>query len=224
MVAMMPLDILGLRLLPRLLAVAALAASAGPARAAEPPAAPIALGAPKNLDAAATAIEQATGAHAGAIVPATGPSIPLADGRSFAMDAKTAQRLLAGSHASFMKAGFYLFRYERGYGLEKDRVGVMATADRDVIIRRIGTSGHRLGITGEQIAAWLRQLEKDEAVVVDEIGSDFVAGRFERTPKDPVALAKRVAQFAPDLVTGHKDPIGGLADFIHRGTLLLIWD
>ncbi len=211
----------------RSLALAALVAAPLMGRAAPPADAaqgPIALAAPKDLEGAVAAIEKATGAKAGAIVPASGTSIPLAEGRSFALDSRTAERLLTGSHAAFRAAGLYLFRYERNFGLEKDRVAVLATGDRDAVIRRMGTSGHRLGVSGEQIAAWLNALEKEEPLQVDEIGADFVAGRFARTPKDPIAVAKRVAQFAPDLVTGHKDPIAGLADFISRGVLLLIWD
>jgi Domain of unknown function (DUF4253) len=222
----------------RALAVAAVLASPGvraedAADAARdvvvmPPAASgIALPAPKDLGAAVSAIERATGAKAEPIVTEGGVKIPVEEGRGFALDARTAERLVAGSHAAFREAGVYLFRSERSYGLpgELDRVVVLNTGDLAVALRRMGTAGHRHGVTNAQIVAWLEALAREEPLEVLEIGSDFVAGRFVREPKDPVALAHRAAIFAPDLVAGHSDPTAGLADLMgRRRTLFLIWD
>ena len=186
----------------------------------------LALSSPKSLAAAVEAIERATGIK-GERLELAGKQIPSAEGRSFALDARTASRLLAGSHTAFRRAGLYLFRFERSYGLpgEKDKVGLLATADQDAVLRRVGTAGTVRGVTTEQIITWLHALEKEEAFEVTEIGADFVSGRFERAPKDPTALARRTAQFAPDLVKGHSDPISGLSDLIGRKRILyLIWD
>lgn len=186
----------------------------------------LALATPKSFAAAVAAIERATGAH-GEKLELSGKQVAASEGRSFALEARTASRLLTGSHTSFRKGGLYLFRYERSYGLpgEKDRVGLLATSDPDVVLRRVGTAGTVRGVTTEQIIAWLHGLEKDEAFEVTEVGTDFVSGRFERAPKDPAAIARRTAQFAPDLVKGHSDPISGLADLIGRKRILyLIWD
>ncbi|BDG02134.1 DUF4253 domain-containing protein [Anaeromyxobacter oryzae] len=212
------------------LASAPLVARAGPALVAAPAAGAddaIVLPAPKDFAAAIAAVEAATGTEGEVIETEAGIKIPLSAGRAFALEPHVASRLLAGSHGPFRKAGIYLFRYERAYGLpgEKDRIGLMPTSDPDLVIRRMGTSGHRHGVTTEQIIQWLHALERDEAFELLEIGSDFVAGRFEREPKDPVALAHRAAKFAPDLVSGHSDPTAGLADLIGRKrTLFLIWD
>jgi Domain of unknown function (DUF4253) len=212
--------------------VAAVPALAQKGAPAEKPIAPIAdaslaLARPESFAAAVTAIERATGATGERFDLPTGKSVPLMEGRSFALDARTASRLLAGSHGSYRKAGYYLFRYDRGFGLpgEKDFVGLLATADPDVVIRKIGTSGAHRGVTTEQIIAFLHALEKEEAFEVMEVGTDFISGRFERTPKDTSAIVRRVVQFAPDLVKGHSDPTSGLTDLIGRKrTLYLIWD
>jgi hypothetical protein len=203
---------------------AAVVLLSGAARAAE---ADLVLPAPKDLAAAVEAVQRATGVQGGRLETEETAEIPLAEGRSFALESSVADRLLAGSHAAFRKAGVYLFRYERSYGLpgEKDRVGLLATSDPEVVMRRIGTVAHRRKLTTDQIVKWLRQLAKDEPFELHEIGVDYVAGRFDRAPKDPVAIAHRFAEFAPDLVAGHSNPIDGLADAIGRKrSVFLIWD
>jgi hypothetical protein len=187
---------------------------------------PMVLPAPRNLDAAARAIEKATGARAEPVEGAAG-EIPRSEGCAFAVDSKTAARLVTGSHAGFRKAGLYLFRLERSFGLpgEKDRVGLLVAKDWAAAVRRVGTAGPRRGVDTDRIVAWLRELEKEEPFDLWEIGVDYVAGRFRRTPPDPVALARRAATIAPDLVVGHTDPTAGLAELMGRNrTLYLIWE
>lgn len=185
---------------------------------------PIVLPVPAGVAAAAAAIEAATGAKAEPLETAAGP-IPASEGRSFAMDGGTAARLLAGSHAAWRGAGLYLFRVERAYGLagEKDRVAVLAAADRAAVIRRVGTSGK--GVGPGQIVAFLAALEKDEPFDLLEVGADYVAGRFHREPADPAALAERLAAFAPELAAGKRDKmLALLAEELRKNrTLYLFW-
>ena len=100
---------------------------------------PIALAAPKNLAAAVELVEKATGVK-GEKLPVG--DVSLADGRSFAVEPHLAERLLEGSHATFKKAGLYLFRYERGFGMagDKDQIGLLGTTDANVVIRLVGTA------------------------------------------------------------------------------------
>jgi hypothetical protein len=185
----------------------------------------IALAAPKDFAAAVAAVERATGAKAAALETARGAA-PLAEARSFGVDARTAERLLAGSHAAFRKAGFYLFRCERGFGMagDKDKLALVATSDRGAVLRRMGTAGAGHGVTTERIVAWLDELAKQEPFELTEIGVDYVAGRFERTPKDPAGLARRSAELAPDLVAGRASTLALLAEEIRSNrSLYLIW-
>jgi hypothetical protein len=211
------------------LAVAPLASAAGeapPDVVVLPATGGVALPTPKDLAGAVEVLERATGAKAEQIVTDAGVKVPLAGGRAFAVDARTAEKILAGSHTSFRKAGLYLFRYERAYGIpgEKDRLAVVPTRDPDAVLRLMGTEGVAQGVTTEQIVAWLRAVNREEPLELLEIGSDFVSARFERAPKDPRALALRAVEFAPDLTGGHSDAIPGLTDLIGRHrTLFLIW-
>jgi hypothetical protein len=194
---------------------------APPARVADP----IVLRAPKSFAAAVAAVEKATGVQGEVFETAKSP-VPLSEGRSFPLDSKTANRLLAGSHAVFRKAGFYLFRYERGFGLpgEHDHVGLLVTRDRDVVIRRMGTAEGRGGNTTEGLIEWLRQLEKDTPFEISEVGVDYVAGRFTRAPKDPEAMARRTIAIAPALLSGGDREVLLLAEEIRANrTLYLIW-
>jgi hypothetical protein len=209
-------------------AVVLLASGPLAARAAKPAKMkPIVVAAPGTFDAAVAAIEKATGSKAETLV-ASGGKIARSEGASFAVDTKTAERLLAGSHAGFKKAGFYLFRCERSFGLagEKDRVALLATADRDAVIRKMGTSGPKHGVTTEKIVESLDALAKESPFELQEVGADYVAGRFEAVPKDPAATALRLTETAPDLLAGNKDRMMTLLveEIRTNRTLLLIWE
>jgi hypothetical protein len=184
---------------------------------------PIVLAAPVSFKAAVSAVEKAVGVK-GEKLPFG--ETPLAEGRSFSVDRKLADRLLEGSHGVFRKAGFYLFRYERSYGMagDKDGLGLLATGDHRTVVRRVGTgSGHK-GLGSETVVTWLDALAKDEPFELSEIGTDFLAGRFVNAPKDAAAVARRCAEFAPDLVAGRANTLDLLATEIKENrTLLLIW-
>jgi hypothetical protein len=201
----------------------ALLAPAATRAADAPKGAPIVLAAPADFGSAAGAVEQATGVK-GEKLPFG--DVPLAEGRSFGVEAATAQRLLEGSHAVLKRAGFYLFRYERSYGMpgENDRLGLLKTADHRAVLRGVGTGqGHR-GLDAQKVTDWLDALAKEEPFDLWEVGTDYVAGRFERVPKDPMAVAKRCAEFAPDLVAGRASTLDLLAAEIRTNrTLYLIW-
>jgi hypothetical protein len=187
----------------------------------KPAKAPIALAAPKDFDAAVRAIEAATGATATKL-----RDLPLADARSFAVAPDTAEALLEGSHQALKQAGVYLFRHERSFGMpgEKDQLGVMNTADWRAVVRRVGTAGPDRRPSSAEVAAWLDALWKDEPFDLREVGADYLAGRFDRAPKDPEAVAKRCAEFAPELVAGRASTLHLLVQEIAtRGTLYLIW-
>jgi len=208
-------------------AVAALA-QAPAARAAvkaAKPKAPIALAAPKSFDAAVAAVEKATGAKA-ADLELNGKILLATEGRSFSVDGAVGTRLLEGSHEPFLKAGFYLFRHERSFGLggSRDTIGLVASADREALIRRVGTADPGKKVTTDQIVAWLAALEKDEPFALTEVGHDFVAGIFKAVPKDPAAVARRCAELAPELTKGSGSAIDLLAEEIKvNRTLYLIW-
>lgn len=207
----------------------ALALAATPlARAApaQPIAQPISLAAPRDFDAAVVAVEGAAGAK-GEAATLGGAAVPLSEGRAFRVEGATAERLLAGSHAAFRSAGFYLFRLERAFGLggDKDVLVLLRTADRSAVVRRVGTSGPKAGATTDAIVAWLDRLAKDEPFELTEVGVDYLAGQFARSPRDPAAVARRCVEIAPELVSGRSENMLRLLEEEIRAdrTLYLIW-
>ncbi len=185
----------------------------------------IALGRPKSFDDAVAALEKATGAKPEQ-AELGGKAVPLDEARAFPVDGATAERLLRGSHASFREAGLYLFRLERSFGIagERDPIVLLRTADRDAVVRRVGTSGAKSGATTEAIVAWLDALAKDEPFELTEVGVDYLAGRFVRAPKDPAAIARRCVEIAPDLVAARASTREQLVEEIRSArTLYLIW-
>jgi len=203
---------------------ALLAPSQAPAKGAQK-AAPIVLASPKSFAAAVAAIEKATGAK-GADLELQGKPLLADEGRSFRIEGHVATRLIEGSHTPFLKAGLYLFRHERNFGMGGglDVVGLIKTTDRDALIRRVGTADPAKKATTDQIIAFLGELEKDAPFALEEIGEDFVAGHFTAVPKDPVAIAQRCAEFAPELIKGSGRAIDYLAEEIKANrTLYLIW-
>ncbi len=195
-----------------LLAAATLLA---PAAARPAPSAVIALPRPASFEAAVAAIEQATGAKAEP-VELGGKPVPPEEGRAFPVDAATAERLLRGSHATYREAGLYLFRLERSFGIagEKDPVVLLRTADRDAVVRRVGTSGPKIGATTEAIVAWLDALAKDDPFDLTEIGVDYLSGHFVRPPKDPAEIARRCVAIAPEVVGARASTIDLLIEEI----------
>lgn len=187
--------------------------------------APIVLAAPKSYAAAIQSIEKATGSKA-ADLELKGNPLPAEEGRSFRVEGRLATRLLAGSHGPFLKAGFYLFRLERSFGMGGglDVVGLVKSTDRDALIRKVGTADPRGALSTEHLIAWLDALDKDEPFTLDEIGVDYVAGRFASVPVDPAAVARRCAQISPELVKGSGSAIDLLSEEIRSNrTLYLIW-
>jgi hypothetical protein len=202
------------------------AASAAAAPRATMAKSPIVIPAPKGFDAAVAAVEKATGAKA-APLDFDGRKVPPTEGRAFDMDGKLATRLITGSHAEFRKAGLYLFRHERSFGMGEanDRVVLLANGDRDAVIKLVGTRDPGKKLTTDSIVQWLGALDKEEPFDLDEIGDDFVAGHFKAVPKDPAGVARRIVAFSPELAKGGKgDALDLLVNEIKANrTLYLIW-
>lgn len=206
---------------------AAAALLAGPVAAAKTPkpGAPITLPAPASFVAAVAAVEKATGSKA-TDLELKGNPLPAAEGRAFRMEGHTATLLVEGSHDAFLKAGFYLFRIERAFGMGggQDIVALVPGTDRASLLRRVGTADPHQHLGPDQIAEWLAALDKDEPFALTEIGTDYVAGRFKAVPKDPAAVAKRCAEIAPELIKGSGSAIDLLTEEIRANrTLYLIW-
>lgn len=203
------------------LATSPAAGAKGPRRATGP----IVLATPKDLASAVASVEKATGAKA-VDLELKGNPLLAEEGRAFRIEGHVATRLIEGSHSPFLKAGLYLFRLERSFGMGggQDVVAIIKGTDRDALIRRVGTTDPTKALTTDQIIAWLDALHAEEPFALTEIGEDYVAGRFAATPKDPAAVATRCARISPELIKGSGSAIDLLTNEIKANrTLYLIW-
>ena len=192
---------------------------------APPPKPAISLATPKSFAAAVAAIEKATGGKA-MDLELKGNPLPAEEGRAFRVEGHVATRLIDGSHGAFLKAGLYLFRIERSFGMGGglDLVALVKTTDRGELIRRVGTADPHGVVDSDQLAEWLAALDADEPFALNEIGTDYVAGRFAKVPKDPAAVAARCAAIAPELTKGSGSALDLLTEEIKANrTLYLIW-
>jgi hypothetical protein len=145
------------------------------------------------------------------------------------MDSARVDRLLAAAQPVFGARGFVLFHTQEMDGMhgEPHALALYPSRDPFSLVVAMNTNGANYGIEPEQIAAWLRETDRDHPLVLTSVGFDFVEGRF-RAPlsaADANALAARVSRFCPDVVTQGTGSVAALArEMRKRRTLYCWWD
>ncbi len=150
-----------------------------------------------------------------------GKRLPGANGGvSFAVSGAALREILEREHENYVSSGYYLFecRFEKCLGL-------LPTADKYQVMAAMRTSAPNFDMgTGEIIDA-LRKLEKCEPFLLDQIGHDFVGGKFKTAIQDSKKLAKRLHEFCPDMVDQGAGTVAAAAIELKRtGRFLLWWD
>jgi hypothetical protein len=100
-------------------------------------------------------------------------------------------------NADFLKRGCYVFDTEAGR--DKNRIGILPTADKYDVILALGTNGVNWDLETQDIISWLRRLEKEQPFILTGISWEHVSGRFTTKIKQPEKLAMRLLEFAPDV-------------------------
>lgn len=181
---------------------------------------------PADFASAVAYLEKRTGARAGPLV-GYGPEDeeqPIPEGRSFDVEEAEADELLKDLHAPWKKAGLYLFRYDRSFGIggQKDKVALLPTRDPYGILLKMGTNGTNYGKSTEDVIRFLRELEREVPFDLTEIGIDYVEGRFLESPRDPIGLAQRLYEFCPDIVE-QGVPMEDLPRILSHDRVLYLW-
>jgi|GEM_PF-1407219 len=76
------------------------------------------------------------------------------------------------------------------------------TADPYAVLQACGTNGDNYGHDTDDVCDWLRELEKTAPFVLTGCGHDFAAGSFRPPRAETGDLARRVVEFAPDVIDG----------------------
>jgi uncharacterized protein DUF4253 len=181
---------------------------------------------PADFPGAVTALERLAGAPATPLVvqDSWGRSVPT-DGVVVPVPGSRAEALVTGAQRLFLARGFYLFRVSQQFGSRglPDTLALYPSAERNTILRLVGTNGANYGIGPDSIVAWLETLEHDQPFILTGIGFDWLEGRFTTPLADPVVLARRFNAFCPDIVTQGTGTIEGLARELRRSSQLYCW-
>lgn len=121
----------------------------------------------------------------------------------------------------FLRRGFTIARADAA---DKDRVMIFPTADPIEVVAARGTDGSNFDLANADIVAWLRKLSAEHPFAIVGVGHDFVDARFLADIKTPMALARRVYRFCPDLVDQGVGGVEALAESLASGRLFLWWD
>jgi hypothetical protein len=148
----------------------------------------------------------------------------LSGGVSFDVPQDKIQGILRKTHADFLAKGFYVFRYDQGFGRDPDKVGLLPTNDKYEVIAAMGTNGDNYNISTAGVIAWLKDLEVDQPFVLTGIGFDYLEGHFTSKVKNPNAVARRMYEFCPDIVHQGVNSVGNLAKEVRKDTLYFWWD
>jgi hypothetical protein len=93
-------------------------------------------------------------------------------------------------------------------------------------LRCVGTNGCNYDQSTDDIIAWLRRLEREQPFVITAVAHDLVEGHFLGPIAKPLALAKRMYRFCPDLVDQGCGTVARLAEELKGDapTLYFWWD
>jgi uncharacterized protein DUF4253 len=181
---------------------------------------------PADFRGAVTALGRLAGAAATPLVvqDSLGRSVST-DGVVVPVPGSRAEALVAAAQSRFMARGFTLFRVSQHFGIQgrPDTVALYPSAQRNTILRLIGTNGANYDIGPDSIVAWLEALEHDQPFVLTGIGFDWLEGRFTTPLADPDGLARRFNAFCPDIVTQGTGTIESLAQELRRSAHLYCW-
>ncbi len=121
--------------------------------------------------------------------------------------------------------GYLIFKSQKGYGSLPDIVSVVRGSNSYDILKIQGTEsvGHRLDT--KTIIAWLKMQQKEASFSITGAGSDWVEARFINRPKDMSAFAKKVGEFAPDVLAHDTRTVEKLAEWMKKTNgFYLNWD
>jgi uncharacterized protein DUF4253 len=183
---------------------------------------------PNDFPGAVRVLERLSGTKAvplqgmdtlGNVVPTRGMSVGVSQ--------RMAEALLEQAQARFLERGFYLFRHARDYGVKgtTDSVGLWPGKDPYEALALMGTNGDNYDIGTRQVIRWLKALEREQPFVLTGMGFDWIEARFTGPIRDPKALAHRLNEFCPDIVTQGTGDVESLAqDLAATRTFFCWWD
>jgi hypothetical protein len=182
---------------------------------------------PGDFPGAVRALERLAGARARPLTADDGFSGAPSAAMMVPVDSGRVEPLLAAAQPVFAANGFVLFHTQEFDGVhgEPEALALLPSRDPFSLVLTLNTNGGNYGIGPEEVAAWLREVDRDHPLTLTSAGFDYVEGRFRRplSNDDARALAVRVARFCPDVVTQGTGTVRALAEEMHRTRTLYCW-
>ncbi len=141
----------------------------------------------------------------------------------FSVRTGKADELIARLSPSLRAEGFLVFRSQHNFGSVPDVVTVVRGATSYDILKIQKTEAPRRRLDTGAIITWLRKQQRVGSFMVTGAGADWLEASFVRPPKDMNAFARRVAAFAPDVLTDHRGRIDDLAKSMERENGFSLW-
>ncbi len=122
-------------------------------------------------------------------------------------------------HMGFLKEGFYVFH---PHPENEQTLAILPTDKLEDVIAVMETNGQG-DLMPADVAAWMNELAKEQSIIVTGVGFDFLSGWFRKTISKPVQLAKRMAEFCPDIAEGFDGDMKALAEELKQSRKLFLW-
>jgi len=143
----------------------------------------------------------------------------------FSVHTKRTEELIVSYRASLRAKGYLMFRSQRSYGKLNDIVTVVkGTATYD-ILKLQRTEAPNYNLDTKDIVGWLKERQKDASFVVTGAGPDWLETQFIRPPKNSPVFAKKIIDFAPDVLGHDQQTVDKVAERMNKTNgFFLVWD
>jgi hypothetical protein len=143
----------------------------------------------------------------------------------FSVRARNSDDLMDSCRASLRARGYLIFKSQKGYGSLPDIVTIIKGNNSYDVLKIQGTEAPNYNLDTKAIIAWLKARQQEGSFVVSGAGPDWLEARFIKPPKDLLPFARKIAAFAPDVLTkGHETAEQLVERMKHNNGFYLVWD
>jgi hypothetical protein len=141
------------------------------------------------------------------------------------LDAKAAAAFLDKQHAALLKKGCYVWLAQQRFGLgnKPDVIGILPTTNKFAVMAFNGINGANYDIDTAMVILWMQKLNTEHPYDLTGCSYDFMSGKFKEPIAEPVALAKRMYEFCPDIVDQGTGDVEALAAELKKSGKLYFW-
>ena len=143
----------------------------------------------------------------------------------FSVHTKQPDEIITAYRASLRSKGYLLFRSQRSYGKLNDIVTVVKGNATYDILKLQRTEAPNYHLDTMAIIAWLKERQKDASFMVTGAGPDWIETRFIRPPENSPVFAKKIIDFAPDVLGHDQQTVDKVAESMNQmNGFFLVWD